>query len=73
MPHINVWDLGRVRTITAVLVRHGFSQLVRLAGLEVEGEPSDVKLPMARRLRLVLSDLGPAFVKLGQVLSLIHI
>ena len=69
MPHINVWDLGRVRTITAVMVRHGFSQLVRLAGLEIEGEPSDVKLPLARRLRLVLSDLGPTFVKLGQVLS----
>ncbi|MFT5685793.1 MAG: ubiquinone biosynthesis protein [Myxococcota bacterium] len=69
MPHINVWDLGRVRTITSVLVRHGFSQLVRLAGLEVEGEPVDVKLPLARRLRMVLSDLGPTFVKLGQVLS----
>jgi ubiquinone biosynthesis protein len=69
MPHINVRDLGRVRTITSVLVRHGFSQLVRLAGLEVEGEPVDVKLPLARRLRMVLSDLGPTFVKLGQVLS----
>ena len=28
-----------------------------------------MKLPLARRLRLVLSDLGPTFVKLGQVLS----
>ena len=69
MPHINVRDLGRVRTITTVLVRHGFSQLVRLAGLEVEGEPVHVRLPLARRLRMVLSELGPTFVKLGQVLS----
>lgn len=69
MPHINIRDLGRVRQISAVLVRHGFGQLVRQAGLEVDGEPIDVKLPWARRLRLVLADLGPTFVKLGQVLS----
>lgn len=69
MPHINVQDLGRIRRIAAVLVRHGFGHLVRLAGLEVEGAPLDEKLPMARRLRMVLSDLGPTFVKLGQVLS----
>ena len=69
MPHMNVHDLGRLREIAAVLVRHGFGQLVRLAGLEVEGEPIHEKLPLGRRVRLVLIDLGPTFVKLGQVLS----
>ena len=69
MPHINIRDLGRVRQISAVLARHGFGQLVRQAGLEFDGEPIDVKMPWARRLRLVLADLGPTFVKLGQVLS----
>ena len=69
MPHIRVHDLGRIREIASVLVRHGFGHLVRLAGLEVEGEPLDQKLPFARRLRMVLGDLGPTFVKLGQVLS----
>ncbi|MEL6341701.1 MAG: AarF/ABC1/UbiB kinase family protein [Myxococcota bacterium] len=69
MKHINVQDLGRVRQIATVLVRHGFGQLVRQAGIEVEGAPIDEKLPLARRIRMVLSDLGPTFVKLGQVLS----
>lgn len=69
MAHIDIRDLGRVREIATVLVRHGFGQLVRLAGLDVQGKPIDVKLPMARRLRLVLIDLGPTFVKLGQILS----
>jgi ubiquinone biosynthesis protein len=69
MPHINIRDLGRLRQIATVLVGHGFGHLVRQAGLEVEGEPIDVSLPFARRLRMVLVDLGPTFVKLGQVLS----
>ncbi len=69
MPHINVRDLGRIRVITTVLARHGFGQLVRLAGLDLEGESIEVKMPLARRLRMVLIDLGPTFVKLGQVLS----
>ena len=69
MPHINVHDLKRLREIAAVLVRHGFGHLVRLAGLEVEGEPIEEKLPIGRRVRRVLIDLGPTYVKLGQVLS----
>lgn len=69
MPHMNVHDLGRLREITRVLVRHGFGHLVRMAGLEVEGESVESKIPLGRRIRLVLTDLGPTFVKLGQVLS----
>lgn len=69
MPHVNVHDLPRIREIGVVLARHGFGQAARLAGLEVEGEPSGEKLPFGRRLRLVLTDLGPTFVKLGQILS----
>lgn len=69
MPHMNVHDLGRLREIARVLVRHGFGHLVRLAGLEVEGESVESRIPIGRRVRLVLTDLGPTFVKLGQVLS----
>ena len=58
MPHINIRDLGRLREISAVLVRHGFGALVRSAGLETEGEPGDSSLPVARRIRLVLEELG---------------
>lgn len=69
MPHINIRDLGRLRAITSVLAKHGFGHLVRQAGLEIEGEPIETSLPFGRRLRLVLIDLGPTYVKLGQVLS----
>lgn len=69
MPHMNVHDLGRLREITRVLVRHGFGHLVRSAGLEVEGESLESKMPLGRRIRLALTELGPTFVKLGQVLS----
>lgn len=77
MAHINIHDLPRLREITGVLVRHGFGSLVRQAGLEAaSGEagpgspaPGSSTVPFARRLRLVLAELGPTFVKLGQVLS----
>lgn len=69
MPHINIRDLGRLREITAVLVRHGFGALVRSAGIDAEDDPEPSTLPVARRMRLVLAELGPTFVKLGQVLS----
>ncbi len=69
MPHMDIRDLGRLREITAVLAKHGFGHLLRGAGLEVEGESIETKLPVGRRIRMVLTDLGPTFVKLGQVLS----
>ena len=69
MPHVNVHDLPRIREIGTVLARHGFGQAARLAGIDVEGTPIDEKQPFGRRLRQVLIDLGPTFVKLGQVLS----
>lgn len=69
MPHMDIRDLGRLREITAVLARHGFGHLLRGAGLEVDGESIETKLPVGRRIRMVLTDLGPTFVKLGQVLS----
>ncbi len=69
MPHVNVSDLPRLREIGAVLARHGFGQAARLAGIDVEGGSIGQKLPFGRRLRMVLADLGPTFVKLGQILS----
>ena len=63
----------RFAQIGAVLVKHGFGELVRrlpLVGTPVavvEGQaPAD---PLAVRLRRVLEDLGPTFVKLGQIAS----
>lgn len=71
MPPIDVRDLGRLSTITAVLARHGFGGLVQAAGLSAtpSGPAASAAAPWAIRARDALVELGPTFVKLGQVLS----
>ena len=67
-----VRDLDRLRQIVAVLVRHGFGEVVSRTGLgslavgkaEVRNNQS-----VGERVRLVIQDLGPSFVKLGQIAS----
>ncbi|AEI67427.1 ABC1 kinase family protein [Corallococcus macrosporus] len=70
-------DLNRVRQITVIAARHGFGELAERAGLwrivgrkeKVEVSPEAQRASTARRFRMLLNDLGPTFVKLGQVLS----
>jgi ubiquinone biosynthesis protein len=67
-----VRDLGRLREIAVVLARHGFGELLQRTGLGslVPGKRNDDNEPrFAIRVRLVLEELGPSFVKLGQLLS----
>jgi ubiquinone biosynthesis protein len=75
-----VRDLPRLREISSVFIRHGLGDLVRRTGtatlLERAGqmlhwaESSDVAhLEPQQRLRLAFEELGPTFVKLGQMLS----
>ncbi len=70
-----VRDLGRLRQIVQVLIRHGFGEVVQRAGLGslVPGKPKAEneagKVSTAARIRLVITDLGPSFIKLGQILS----
>lgn len=73
-----VRDIERLRQILLVLGRHGFGEVVHRTGLgklvfrKKEEEPSAEEIERASfgpRLRLVLQDLGPSFVKLGQILS----
>ena len=73
-----VRDIERLRQIIVVLVRHGFGEIVQRTGLssaapaELDTEASNEaakKSSFGTRLRLVLQDLGPSFVKLGQILS----
>lgn len=69
---IQVQDLGRLQQILSVLAKYGFGQLFTSLGLaEVRIEPSaeEGSSPLARRLRMALIELGPTFVKLGQVFS----
>lgn len=70
-------DLPRYRQILATLVRYGYQDVVSALHLEGLVRPLErVALgedvppqDRARRLRLVCEDLGPTFVKLGQLLS----
>ncbi len=69
-----VRDIARVREVATVLVRHGFGEVVGRLGLAQKKE-SDApqsgrsQVSVAARVRLVLEDLGPSFVKLGQLAS----
>jgi ubiquinone biosynthesis protein len=67
-----VRDLGRLREIAGVLARHGFGELLQRTGLAslVPGKKSEASDPrLSLRVRLVLEELGPTFIKLGQLLS----
>lgn len=68
-------DLGRVRDISKVLVRHGFGEIATRLGLRGRRGTDDplsetrVAGSVGVRVRNVLEDLGPSFVKLGQIAS----
>jgi ubiquinone biosynthesis protein len=71
-----VRDLERLRQIAGVLARHGFGELVQRTGLSAQlglgKRPDDEDqrtIGLGERIRLVLTELGPSFVKLGQIVS----
>lgn len=75
---MNLQDLNRIRQITLIAARHGFGEVAERAGVwrmlggrkeKVEVSEEARRESTARRFRLFLSELGPTFIKLGQVLS----
>lgn len=73
-------DLGRLHDIAAVLIRYGFGDLVRRLGLAnaLERAGQALQWPAAAelgrleppvRVRRALEEMGPTFVKLGQLLA----
>lgn len=70
---------GRFKEVVNTLARHGFGFIIDQLGLSELVLPSlrgrkkvtdkTEKISLAKRLRLVLEELGPTAVKLGQVLS----
>ena len=60
-------DIERLTQVTATLVRHGFGALV---GRGHESNGADAASSQAVRFARLLADLGPTFIKLGQVLSI---
>jgi ubiquinone biosynthesis protein len=74
-------ELPRLREISSVLIRYGLGDLVRRAGVSTIlertgqvlqwGQASEIAhLEPQQRARLALEELGPTFVKLGQLLSI---
>ncbi|MBA3022655.1 MAG: ubiquinone biosynthesis protein UbiB [Gammaproteobacteria bacterium] len=75
-----VRDVGRLHDIASILIRYGFGDLVRRMGLANALERAGralhwnnaeefAHLPPPARVRRALEELGPTFVKLGQVLA----
>src|SRR5512135_2444357 len=74
-------DIPRIRQILAVASRHGFGHLIEQLGLQRfvsfgrrvltfrQPPPPGHPLHAPERLRLMFEDLGPSFIKLGQVLA----
>ncbi|HNZ02799.1 MAG TPA: AarF/ABC1/UbiB kinase family protein [Myxococcota bacterium] len=73
-----MWEFHRIREIAVVLSRYGFDDLaqrlglvgaLRRAAVAISGRQQAPRLSEAVRLRLAITDLGPTFVKLGQMLA----
>ena len=62
-------NLARVREITQVAARYGFGQLFGRSAAKAAADDPDVPGTRGRRLRDMLDELGPTFVKFGQLMS----
>jgi ubiquinone biosynthesis protein len=73
-------DFGRLQQIVGVLIRHGLGDMVRRMGwadalekaghmVRWESAAELARLPPPLQVRRALEELGPAFVKLGQILA----
>ena len=75
-----VRDLGRLHDIASILIRYGFGDMVRRMGLadalartgralHWNNAEEFAHMPPPARVRRALEEMGPTFVKLGQVLA----
>lgn len=75
-----IHDLGRLYDLTLILIRYGFTGFVRRLGLAHAFEQAGralhwkaveelVQLNTAQRIRRALEEMGPTFIKLGQILA----
>ncbi|BBL73160.1 ABC1 kinase family protein [Methylomagnum ishizawai] len=73
-------DLGRLHDLASILIRYGFGDVVRRLGMEPVLERAGRALHWTRfeellhldppqRVRKAMEDMGPTFIKFGQILS----
>jgi len=71
-------NLGRFGTITRVLIKHGLGDVAERLSRKKKPyskEPAEKEplvhrgFPSPKRIRLVIEELGPSFIKLGQLMS----
>lgn len=71
-------NIKRYQEIITVFAKHGFGLIIDQLGIfdylkmrkhGTEAENSNSKLSIGERLRISLEELGPTFVKIGQILS----
>jgi len=68
-------NIGRIRQISTVFAKHGFQEIMK--GLDLgrfvperyRSRSTETQAAAPERLRLALEELGPTFIKLGQLLS----
>ncbi|MDE3228811.1 MAG: AarF/ABC1/UbiB kinase family protein [Chloroflexota bacterium] len=79
-PKRRVGRTNRYRQITEILIRHGFGFLIGRADWDRQrmtrairagatGQPRPHIVSAPERLRLLIEELGPTFIKLGQIIS----
>jgi ubiquinone biosynthesis protein len=71
----SIIKLSRFKTILVTLLKYGFDDLAQrldLPGSRIikKIDPAEDNLETYERIRRVIEDLGPTFVKLGQIMSL---
>ncbi|HLF97085.1 MAG TPA: AarF/UbiB family protein [Methylococcaceae bacterium] len=73
-------DLGRLQEIASVLIHYGFGEMLMRLGvrqvLEKAGRKlrwkyaaEQARLEMPQRVRMALEEMGPTFIKLGQIMG----
>ncbi len=71
----DIKKLNRFKNIVGILAKYGFDEIIDR--LDVPGAdflhsigPVDTNLKLFERIRIVIEELGPTFVKFGQIMSL---